>query len=154
MQFKVPQNVQMEDKIVGPLTLKQLIIIGAGGGVAYLVHAILSRAYYWELWAPPVFIIALLTLIVAFVKIYNLSFGKFMLLFIEHNLLPRQRKWVKASGDIPLKKPIEIPSKKKKRPQEKSQEALDSINKLDQISKKLDDYSDKIESMQRENSKK
>lgn len=28
MQYKIPQNVQLEDKIVGPLTLKQLIIVG------------------------------------------------------------------------------------------------------------------------------
>lgn len=31
MQYKIPQNVQIEDKIVGPLTLKQLIICGVGG---------------------------------------------------------------------------------------------------------------------------
>lgn len=28
MQYKIPQNVQIEDKIVGPLTMKQLIICG------------------------------------------------------------------------------------------------------------------------------
>lgn len=28
MQYKIPQNVRIEDKIVGPLTLKQLAIVG------------------------------------------------------------------------------------------------------------------------------
>ena len=36
MQYKIPQNVQIEDKIVGPLTLKQLGILGFGGATAYL----------------------------------------------------------------------------------------------------------------------
>ena len=45
MQAKVPQNVQMADKIVGPLTLRHMIILGAGGGLAYLVFTILSKNF-------------------------------------------------------------------------------------------------------------
>lgn len=155
MQFKIPQNVQMEDKIVGPLTLKHMIVLGSGGGLAYMLYIILSRAYYWEIWAPPVGIIVILTVIIAFVKVYNLSFAKFILLFIEYNLLPRKRKWVKASGDIFLRKPLQIDSKKKKKSKYvKSEETLESINKLDEISKKLDEYSNKFESIQKSKSQK
>ena len=35
MQFKIPQDVQRADKIVGPLTLRELIIVGIGGGFTY-----------------------------------------------------------------------------------------------------------------------
>lgn len=155
MQFKIPQNVQMEDKIVGPLTLKHMIVLGTGGGLAYVVYIVLSRAYYWEIWALPVAIISILTVIIAFVKVYNVSFAKFILLFIEYNILPRKRKWVKASGDIFLHKPIVIDSKKKKKVKtEKSKETLESIQKLDEISKKLDEYSDKFESIQKTKSEK
>jgi hypothetical protein len=151
MQFKIPQNVQMEDKIVGPLTLKHMIILGAGGGLAYFVYIILSRAYFWEIWLPPVAIIVILTIVIAFVKVYNLSFGKFILLFIEYNLLPRKRKWMKSSGEVFLKKPIEIKTDKKKKPvKDKSKESLESIEKLDKISKKLDEYSDKFESIKKQ----
>ena len=48
MQYKIPQNVRIEDKIVGPLTLKQLIILGVGGGITYAIYVALARVYYVE----------------------------------------------------------------------------------------------------------
>ena len=35
MRFKVPQDVQREDTIIGPITFKQLIIMIIGGGIGY-----------------------------------------------------------------------------------------------------------------------
>ena len=37
MQFKVPQFIDMEDKIVGPLTLKQFAYILGAGGFSFLL---------------------------------------------------------------------------------------------------------------------
>lgn len=37
MQFKVPQFIDMEDKIVGPLTLKQFVYILGAGGFSFLL---------------------------------------------------------------------------------------------------------------------
>ena len=45
MQYKIPQNVGIEDKIVGPLTLRQLIIISVGVGISYVLFALLSKVY-------------------------------------------------------------------------------------------------------------
>ncbi len=146
MQFKVPQDVQRADKIIGPLTLKHMIIIGAGGGLAYIVYTILSRSYFWEVWLPPVAIILMLTAVIAFVKIFNVSFGKFVLLFIEFNLLPRQRKWFKASGEIII--PITTstkPTKVQKKSAKKKMSSAETINNLDNLSQVLDAYGKKIE---------
>ena len=33
MRFKVPQFIEMEDKIIGPLTLKQFFYLLGGGGI-------------------------------------------------------------------------------------------------------------------------
>ena len=41
MQFQVPQFIEVEDKIFGPLTFKQFIYVGGGLGASYLVFRIL-----------------------------------------------------------------------------------------------------------------
>lgn len=37
MQFQVPQFIEVEDKIFGPLTFKQFIYLGGGVGAAYIL---------------------------------------------------------------------------------------------------------------------
>lgn len=46
MQFQVPQFADVEDKIVGPLTLKQFLYIGAAAGLSLLLFFIVT---FW-LW--------------------------------------------------------------------------------------------------------
>lgn len=141
MQAKVPQNVQMADKIVGPLTLRHMIIIGAGSGLAYLVYIILARTYFWEIWLPPVAIITLITLAAAFLRIYNVSFGKFLILLLERFLIPQKRIWRKAdaeviiTGTLNTKKSINF-----KKDKVKDDKAVQTMKKIKNISEILDNY--------------
>lgn len=41
MQFQVPQFIEVEDKIFGPLTFKQFIYLGGGLGSAYILWRLL-----------------------------------------------------------------------------------------------------------------
>ena len=41
MQFQVPQFIEIEDKIFGPLTFKQFVYVGGGLGTAYILWRIL-----------------------------------------------------------------------------------------------------------------
>jgi hypothetical protein len=41
MQFQVPQFIEVEDKIFGPLTFKQFIYVAGGGGLAYIITRVL-----------------------------------------------------------------------------------------------------------------
>ena len=41
MQFQVPQFIEVEDKIFGPLTFKQFVYVAGGAGAAYLFWRIL-----------------------------------------------------------------------------------------------------------------
>jgi PrgI family protein len=41
MQFQVPQFIEVEDKIFGPLTFRQFVYIGGGGGLAYMLFRLL-----------------------------------------------------------------------------------------------------------------
>jgi hypothetical protein len=42
MQFQVPQFIETEDKIVGPLSLRQFIYVGVGVGISALFYFILQ----------------------------------------------------------------------------------------------------------------
>ncbi|HAU39963.1 MAG: hypothetical protein UV80_C0011G0020 [Candidatus Peregrinibacteria bacterium GW2011_GWF2_43_17] len=99
MQFKVPQNVQMEDKIVGPLTLKQLIICAVGGGISYFIYISTSNIYVLSIWLPATSIPALITVAIAFVKIKDIPFIKFVFLELERLLVPQKRFFIKGSAE-------------------------------------------------------
>ena len=99
MNFKVPQNVQREDTIVGPLTMKQLVIVGVGGGLAYAAYAILAKDYTWQVWLPPVALLGGATAAFAFAKIHGMTFYKYFVFFLEFVLLPKKRVWMRGSGD-------------------------------------------------------
>jgi len=43
MDFQVPQFIEIEDKIFGPLTFKQFVYIAGGAGIAFVVYSILSK---------------------------------------------------------------------------------------------------------------
>jgi hypothetical protein len=99
MQFKVPQDVQREDRIVGPLTLRQLIICGIGFSIAYAFYVILGREYEIITALIPVGIIAIITIIFAFARPLDLVFEKWALYWIAAMVLPRKRYWLKGTGD-------------------------------------------------------
>ncbi len=139
MQFKVPQNVQREDKIVGPLTLKQLIICGIGFGVAYAIYTTLAKQYIWVTWIIPVGIVTVITLAFAFIRPLDLSFPKYIIRWLEFALIPRQRFWIQGSGES---YPSALQTKQSIAGEEKKQEAkaiaaLDKHKKLEEITKIL-----------------
>jgi len=43
MQFQVPQFIEVEDKIFGPLTWKQFIYLAGGGGIVVILFYFLPR---------------------------------------------------------------------------------------------------------------
>ncbi len=99
MQFKVPQNVQIEDKILPFMTLRQLIICGIGGGFTYLIYLVLEFQPF-AIWAPPVLVLGLLTVAIAFLKIQGIPFVQFLLLLLERYLNPTKRTWTKSADDV------------------------------------------------------
>lgn len=130
MQFKVPQDVQREDTIIGPLTLKQLGILGLGGGLAYAIYVSLAKTYFMEIWLPPVAIVGGLTLAIAFLKIHDLSFGYYIMYLVEYNLLPKKRTWIQGTG-TPFISPLETVSQKQEAPpQEELGKPKKSLNEL------------------------
>lgn len=102
MRFKVPQNVQREDRILGPITLKQLIVLLLTGGVSYLLFTQLNKIYYMNqlqqilIWTPLAIGAAF-----CFIKIKGLTLFQFILLKIEQTVfLPGTRFWQNTGDDF------------------------------------------------------
>lgn len=69
-QFQVPQFIEVEDKIFGPLTLKQFLYIVGAGSIVFLLYAFLPLFFVFLLGAPIVAFFAAL----AFLKVNGLPF--------------------------------------------------------------------------------
>jgi len=98
MQYKVPQDVQREDTIIGSLTLKQIGILGIGGGISYAIYITLAKNWMIEVWLPPTGIVVMITLAFAFLKVHNLPFHIYLMSLIEFNYLPKKRIWIQGAG--------------------------------------------------------
>ena len=140
MQYKVPQDVQREDQIIGPLTLRQLVIVAVGGGISYMIYIQLSKTYFAEIWLPPVFIISALTIALAFLKIHGLPFHQFIMHFVEYKFLPKKRIWIQKTGN-----PYISPQMKKATKQK--------ISKIKETTKKEKSVQDLVSILNQENKK-
>ncbi len=89
MQFNVPQFVDVEDKILGPLTLKQFLL-ALGGGIA-----LLFLWYFFRLWIVIIIGIPLALLLAAaiFIKINGRPFFSFLTSFINYWIKPKIFIW-------------------------------------------------------------
>lgn len=98
--IKIPQNVYIEDRVVGPLTLKQIITVAIGCGFSYALYSVLLKSYGAV--PLPVTIMAwvpgALSFMFAFVKINDLSMFRLCLLALERVNKPSTRTWTPRRG--------------------------------------------------------
>ena len=102
-QFQVPQFIDVEDKIFGPLTVKQFVYLLGGGGfvvILYVLH--LPSIIFWLLAAPIGGFFAAL----AFLKINGQPFIQVLNNAVNHFSRPRLYIWkkreIKAKPEIPI----------------------------------------------------
>lgn len=106
-QFVVPQFIDVEDKILGPITTRQFAILMITGLVMFIVYKIL---YIWYALAIDVVLLGS-ALVVAFVRINGQPFHFFLLNFVQTFRRPPVRVWNKELTDaeiIALAK-VEVP---------------------------------------------
>jgi hypothetical protein len=74
MRYQVPQFIEVEDKVIGPLTVKQFVYLVGGGGMAFIFYSFLP------IYISIFFIAAVvpLSLALAFYKINNKPFIDFL----------------------------------------------------------------------------
>lgn len=96
MQFKVPQKIDIEDRIVGPLTMVQFVYAVLGAGAGYIMLNVFPAPVGW-VFAIPIFIF---TFFLVFVKINGRSFGVFLRNLINYMSYPKTRLWHKGDKSI------------------------------------------------------
>ncbi|MDB4984528.1 MAG: seg [Patescibacteria group bacterium] len=102
MRFEVPQFIDVEDKIFGPLTLKQFIYLAGGVGLGYVCYKVAPFPLSWILGI--VFIAA--GGVFAFYKINNRPFIAIAQSYLAYRLKNRLYIWRRA----PIQKQIDKPA--------------------------------------------
>jgi len=89
MQFQVPQNIDIESKIVGPLTLKQFAFVGGPALMSFFLYFVLS----FPLWVAMTVILVPLGIAFAFIKIGGRPFFIVTLLALRYYWQPKLYLW-------------------------------------------------------------
>lgn len=95
MQFVVPQFIDVEDKILGPLTVRQFILILFWGIFGFLLSKMFSMITFIFIaifWSAFIFMLA-------FVKINGRPFHYFILSILQSLRLPKLRVWHKEDTE-------------------------------------------------------
>lgn len=91
MRFDVPQFIEVEDKIIGPLTLKQFLFLLAGGAALVMLWFILPLFLVIIIGLP----ILGLALALAFYKINGRPLINYLFSMIKFHSKPKTYLWRK-----------------------------------------------------------
>ncbi|MBI2086786.1 MAG: PrgI family protein [Candidatus Zambryskibacteria bacterium] len=109
MRFQVPQFIEVEDKIFGPLTFKQFVYLGGGAGICVILLTFLPKFLAILLSLP----VVVFTAALAFYKVNEKPFIHLIESFLNYTLGNKLYIWkkesptLKSSGVPREKKPIE-----------------------------------------------
>ena len=92
MEFNVPQFLDIEDKIIGPLTLKQFGYLAGAGGVIFMIYSVVPNFILFVLLSIPVFLFGVA---LAFLKINGRPFINLIISFITYMSKPKLFIWRK-----------------------------------------------------------
>lgn len=90
-QFTVPQFIDVEDKIVGPLSVRQFIILLITFGVAALFY----KLFDFSLFLVSGILTVMVGSLFAFAKVRGMELHNFLLCLIQTLLKPNLRVWNK-----------------------------------------------------------
>ncbi len=91
MQYPLPQFIEREPRIVGPLTFRQAIFLGAAGGLILLVRAVLPPGLAWIM----IILLAATGASLAFVKIGGRPLPAVLTAAFQFITSPRRYLWEK-----------------------------------------------------------
>lgn len=91
IQYSVPQFIDVENKIIGPISVRQFIIIAANIGLEFVFYKTMD----FPLFLLSTVIAVTITVLFAFVKMNGRPFHYFMLNFMQSVKNPHLRVWKK-----------------------------------------------------------
>ncbi|HOX30361.1 MAG TPA: PrgI family protein [Candidatus Paceibacterota bacterium] len=98
MNFILPQFIDMETKVIGPLTLKQFIYLGIGGGASlflYMMSTSNPEGFPLIACLAIVILIMLVSFALAFVKVNGITLPVLIKHSFLFNLAPKIYLWKK-----------------------------------------------------------
>jgi len=117
-QVTVPQFLDVEDKIIGPVTIRQFIEMMIGGAIIFIFYKIFD----FSLFIASGLLVTGITLIFAFVRINGQAFHLFLLNLISTFRNPKLKVWKKKVSNDEIKSalkksdqeivPVQIASKR------------------------------------------
>lgn len=105
MQFQVPQFIEVEDKIFGPLTFRQFIYLGGGAGICYMLFRLLPLFLSF----PLILAAGGTALALAFMKFNGRPFNLAMENAFYFAIHPRLYLWNNERKPVAKKAPIAAP---------------------------------------------
>ena len=104
-QFVVPQFIDVESKIFGPITMRQFAIMLVAMFLEFIAFKLSDFTLFILL---SVFIVPL-TIVIAFVKINGVAVHYFLLNFTQSIKSPKRRIWDKTLTDAEIKQYLNKP---------------------------------------------
>lgn len=98
-QFVVPQFIDVEDKVIGPITVRQFIIMLVGSGLIFIAYKLAD----FTLFLLEGVVIFLITVVIAFVKINGRPIHYFLLNLAQTSMRSRLRVWNRVYSEAELK---------------------------------------------------
>ncbi|MFA5413171.1 MAG: PrgI family protein [Patescibacteria group bacterium] len=92
-QFVIPQFIDVEDKIIGPITTRQFIILLGVTIILFIAYKLLTFLYFLAFGIP----VFGLGIVLAFIKVNGQPFHFFLLNLIQTMRRPKLRVWNKES---------------------------------------------------------
>lgn len=133
MRYRVPQNIDMEDKIIGPLTMAQFLSVMIGGMVIYVAFITLAVSAPWLFWLISI-PVGLFTVVFSFMKVQDQPFPKFLTSVLLYLVRPKVRIWQKDA----LTSHLTVVTKKPSTPEQPSRPPEISAAQIDEFTTLLD----------------
>jgi len=140
LQYNVPQFIDKQDRVIGPLTIKQFMFLVIGSVLAGLMWPLTPNLVVFLIVAAPIIVIAILF---AFVKIRGQTFTTFVINVVIFFLQPQLFLWSRdpdSHSEIIVRKSIKKTSKKEATA---SQDKQFSQQRVEEIAWVLDTYGQK-----------
>ncbi|MFZ2523597.1 MAG: PrgI family protein [Minisyncoccia bacterium] len=96
MRYQVPQFIEIEDKVIGPFTIKQFVYVVGGAGLSFIIYTFLPLYIAFVLIAG----VEALSLSLAFYKINNKPFIDFLESAFKFYTKPNLYIWKKEDKPI------------------------------------------------------
>lgn len=112
MRFVVPQFIDVEDKVLGPITARQFLMMLVTAGLIFVAY----KTADFVLFLIITVLLLIVTAVVGFMKVNGMPFHFFMLNIFQTSRRPKVRVWNKDLNTTEIKQLMKQPPPPKAKP--------------------------------------